>query len=141
MSVGTHRALVLLIACFTGLLFMAGPAKAGGIDDPVTDTDDGVQDVGRNVAIKVRAGAAEIVSVGVGGVIHQGGDALPLRRATATVAPGSKAELTLRLKYERHERRVRRALGAGKTLNSVVTFRFEDILGNVGKRTKTIKLT
>jgi hypothetical protein len=136
-----HRTLVLLVTCFAGLLLSAAPAAlAGGITDPVADSLGGAQEQGRNIAIDVRAGAAEIVNVGVGGVVHQGGRQLPLRRATATVAPSSEAELTLRLKHDRHEQLALRALRAGKTLSATITFRFEDLLGNVGKRTKTIQL-
>jgi hypothetical protein len=136
-----HRVFVLLAACLVGWLLATAQAQAAGIDDPIADTVDPVQEQGRRVVIEVRAGAAEIVKVGVGGVVRQGGDGLPLRRATATVAPGSKAKLELRPRYRRHERRILRALRKGKTLVAPITFRFEDILGNVGKRTKTIKLT
>jgi hypothetical protein len=141
MSSPFHRTLVLLVAAIAGLAMGAAPAAAGGIADPVASPLGGVQDQGRNVVIEVRAGASEIVQVGVGGVIRQGGDNLPLRRTSATVAPGNAAALELRLKRDRHERRVLAALRKGKTLTATVTFRFEDLLGNVGKRTKTIRLT
>jgi hypothetical protein len=141
MSLLPHRTFFLMAACLLGLAITVTPAAAGGIEDPLADTTDPVQEMGRNVVIEVRAGAGEIVNVGVGGFVRQGGDELPLRRATATVAPGSKAELELRPKRDAHERRILSALRDGKTLDAVVTFRFEDVIGNVGKRTKIIKLT
>jgi hypothetical protein len=141
MSSPFHRTIVLLVASIAGLTLGASPAAAGGRADPVADPLGGVQEQGRNVVVQVRAGASEIVQVGVGGVIRQGGENLPFRRTSATVAPGNKAALELRLKRDLHERRVVAALREGKTLTATVTFRFEDLLGNVGKRTKTIKLT
>ncbi len=123
------------------LLAAPGPAAAAGIDGVLVDTIGGTQPQGKNIVVEIRAGAAEIVSIVARGNIRQGGRAFRLRRATATVAPGRQATLELRPRKARQERRIKRALRAGKTLEATIRIRFQDILGNVGRRTRTITLT
>jgi hypothetical protein len=123
------------------LMGLSAPeARAVGVADPRVDTIDGTQAQGKRIVIKLRAGAAEVVSVAAGGHVRQGAKNLPLRRATATAAAGSRALLELRPRRSWQERRIKRALARGRTLKATVRVRFRDILGNVARRTRTVKL-
>ena len=111
------------------------------MDGILLGTSGGTQPQGKRIVVKLRAGAAEIVSIAAAGNIRQGGRAFRLHRATATVAPGRQATLELRPRKAWQERKIKRALRAGKTLTATVRIRFTDILGNVAHRTRTITLT
>lgn len=138
---GTVKLLAGLLLCLASTFLSAESAGAAGIDAPSVDTLGSTQAQGKNVLIRLRVGADEIVSVGAGGFVRQGGKRLPLRRSAATVAPGGRATVELQPKRRWQEQRILRALSRGRTLRARVTVRFKDLAGNVAKRTRRVLLT
>jgi hypothetical protein len=133
--------LIVTAAIAVVMFAAAGPAGAGGIDDVLVDTPGSVQPQGKNIVVKLEAGADEVVSIAASGHVNQGGHRFGLRRATATVAPGRRATLELRPRKAWQERKIRQALNKGRTLEARVRIRFRDVVGNVAHRARTITLT
>ena len=145
MSVLPHRVVVGFGLLVLGMLVaVAGlgpaPAAATGIDDLVVDAAE-TQAQGRNVVVRLTAGAAEVVGVSAHGSVRQGGRGFALRPAKATVAATRRATLELRPRKGWQERKILQALRKGKTLTATVHVRTKDFIGNTANRTLTIALT
>jgi len=145
MSVLPHRLLVSFGLFVLGLLLaVAGtgppPAAATGIDNLLVDAAE-TQSQGRNIVVKLTAGAAEVVGVTARGSVRQGGRGFALRPAKATVAAARKATLELRPRKGWQERKILQALRKGKTLTATIHVRSKDFVGNTATRTLTVLLT
>jgi len=145
MSVLPHRVVVSFGLLVLGVLVAVaglGPAPAGatGIDDLFVDAAE-TQAQGKNVVVKLTAGAAEVVGVSAHGSVRQGGRGFALRPAKATVAAARRATLELRPRKGWQERKILQALRKGKTLTATIHVRTKDFIGNTATRTLTILLT
>jgi len=145
MSVLPHRIAVSFGLFVLGVLVaVAGagpaPAVATGIDDLVVNAA-GTQPQGRNIVVRLTAGAAEVVGVSAHGSVRQGGRGFSLRPAKATVAATRRATLELRPRKGWQERKILQALRKGKTLTATIHVRTKDFIGNTANRTLTVLLT
>ncbi len=98
---------------------------------------------GKHVKVKVKVGAGEAVDARATGSITVGkGDRkrFKLKKVTKRIGAGKAKVLRLKLKRHRDERRVRRALRAGRRIRSNPAVRLSDELGNKLVRKRVIRV-
>lgn len=134
-SIATLTALAILVGAAA-----AAPAEARVVRAPEVRAQD-VQEQGKRIRIELEAGAGELVNFVARGWVLESGRKLRLHRSLGSVAAGRSAELELRPRKARHERRIKRALAGGRELEARIRVKLSDLTGSKVKRKLTVRLT